>query len=117
MSDNMPLHPFAIARAFARWGIYFIKPNKPPTHHSHDDYIIVATNYLTKRVEAKSSPKNYSRTTTKFWYEYVFTRYGIPLKIVSVQGVLFVNLKVIESLCEEFMNWKIEAKEEEEYNA
>ena len=46
--------------------------------------------------------RNDARTTAKFLYEYVFTRYSLPIEIVSDQGVHFVN-EVIEFLLNEFM--------------
>ena len=70
--------------------------------HTHAKYIIVATYYLTKWVEAKATIKNDARTTAKFLYEHVFTRYGLPIEIVSDQGTHFLN-EVIEHLLEEFM--------------
>ena len=98
----MPLRPVMAARAFAKWGIDFVGPIKPPVCHTHAEYIIVATNYLTKWVEAKATMKNDARTIAKFLYEYVFTRYGLPIELVSDQGVHFIN-EVIEFLLEEFM--------------
>ena len=57
------------ARAFAKWGIDFVGPIKPPAKGSRSQYIIVATNYLTKWVEAKATPKNDALTTAKFLFE------------------------------------------------
>lgn len=55
--------------------------------------IVVATNYPTNKwVEAKATVKNKARTIAKFFYEYVFTRYGLPIELASNQG------KVIEYL-------------------
>ena len=68
----------------------------------HAEYIIVATDYLTKWAEVRATLKNDARTTAKFLYEQVFTRYGMPIEIVSDQGVHFIN-EVIEFLLEEFM--------------
>ena len=66
--DRMPLRPLMATRAFAKWGIDFIGPIKPPARGSHAEYILVA-DYLTKWVEAKATVKNDARTTTKFLYE------------------------------------------------
>ena len=82
----MPLRPLMATCAFAKWGIDFIGPIKPPARGSHAEYILVATDYLTKWVEAKATVKNDARTTDKFLYEYIFTRYGLPIELVSDQG-------------------------------
>ena len=71
--DEMPLQPMMGARAFAKWGIDFLGPIDPPTHRTHAQYIIVATDYVTKWVEAKATQKNDAHTRAKFLYEYVFT--------------------------------------------
>ena len=57
---------------------------------------------MTKWVEAKATPKNDAHTVAKFLYENVFTRYGLPIEIVSDRGLHFLN-KVIEHLLNEFM--------------
>ncbi|WP_208972701.1 hypothetical protein, partial [Escherichia coli] len=62
----------------------------------------MATDYVTKWVEAKATIKNDARTTAKFLYENVFTRYGLPIEIVSDRGKHFLN-EVIENLMDEFM--------------
>ena len=62
----------------------------------------MAIDYLTKWVEAKATPKNDACTTAKFLFENIFTRYGLPLEIVSDQGVHFMN-EVIEFLLVKFM--------------
>ena len=100
--DNMPLHPMMGARAFAKWGIDFVGPINPPAYRTKAQYIIVATDYLTKWVEAKATQKNDARTTACFLYEYVFTRYGLPIEIVSDRGTHFIN-EVIHYLLDEFM--------------
>ena len=48
--DKMPLRPMMGARAFTKWGIDFIGSIDPPTMKTHAQYIIVATNYVTKWV-------------------------------------------------------------------
>ena len=50
--------------------------------------------YITKWVEAKATQKNDAHTTAKFLYEYIFTRYGLSIEIVSDQGKHFLNKKI-----------------------
>ncbi|MCO5613331.1 hypothetical protein L7F22_067607 [Adiantum nelumboides] len=97
----MPLRPMMGARAFAKWGIDFVGPIAPPPYKSHAQHIIVATDYLTKWVEAKATTKNDAKTTAQFLYENIFTRYGLPIEIVSDRGTHFIN-EVIENLLDEF---------------
>ncbi|MCO5580474.1 hypothetical protein L7F22_034342 [Adiantum nelumboides] len=52
--------------------------------------------------EAKAIRENDARTTAAFLYENVFTRYGLPIEIVSDRGTHFLN-EVIEYLLSEFM--------------
>ena len=87
----MPLRPIMSARAFAKWGIDFVGPIKPPAKGLGAQYIIVAADYLTKWVEAKATPNNEACTIAKFLFENIFTRYRLPLETVSDQGVHFVN--------------------------
>ena len=101
--ERWPLRPMMGAPAFAKWGIDFVGPiHLAAAMHTHAEYIIIAIDYATKWVEAKATIKNDARTTAKFLYEHVFTRYGLPIEIVSGRGTHFLN-GVIEHLLEEFM--------------
>ena len=46
--DEMPLRPMMGAHAFAKWGIDFVRPIDPPAARTHAQYIIVATDFMTK---------------------------------------------------------------------
>ena len=49
-----------------------------------------------------ASTKNDAHTIAKFLFTHIFVRFGLPLEIVSYQGVHFVN-EVIEFLLNDFM--------------
>ncbi|MCO5610490.1 hypothetical protein L7F22_064729 [Adiantum nelumboides] len=101
--DDMPLRPMMGARAFAKWGIDFVGPIAPLAYRTHPQYINVVIDYLTKWVEARATTKNDTKMTSQFLYENIFTRYGLPIEIVSdSRGTHFIN-EVIEFLLDEFM--------------
>ena len=81
MFDRMPLRPMLSTQAFAKWGLNFVGPIKPPAKSTHIEYILVATDYLTKWVKAKATIKNDALTIAKFLYENIFTRYGLPIEL------------------------------------
>lgn len=61
-----------------------------------------STDYLTKWAEAKATTKNDARTTTKFLYDQIFTRFGLPLEIVFDRGVHCIN-EIVEFMMNEFL--------------
>jgi hypothetical protein len=69
----------------------FIGPIKPARRLTGNKYILVATNYAIKWVEAKTLRINTAIITTRFLYEYILIRFGCPLSIVISQGVHFIN--------------------------
>ncbi len=74
-----------------KWSLNFIGPSKPAWRLTRNKYILVATNYATKWVEVKALRSNTVVITIRFFYEYVLTRFGCPLAIVTNQGVYFIN--------------------------
>jgi hypothetical protein len=62
----------------------------------------VATNYVTKWVEAKTLEMNIAIVTTKFLYECIVTKFGYPLTIITYQGVNFIN-DIIKHLTKQSM--------------
>jgi len=100
--DHMPLHPMLPHAPFEKWGIDYVGPIKPVNRGSQARYIIVATDYLTKWVEAKVVRRDDAKSTTKFIYENIITCFGCPMEIVFDWGTHFIN-EVISELLKTFL--------------
>ncbi len=79
-------------KPFQKWGLDFIGPIKPISRLSGDWYILVAINYATKWVKARTLCTNNTTVITKFLYEHIDMRLGCPLTIfVTDQSTHFIN--------------------------
>lgn len=87
---------------FEKWGLDFIRTIKPAARRTQARYILVATDYTTKWVEARPLRKVNSASIAKFLYEVMITRFGCPIELISDQGAHFVN-EVIKELTETFL--------------
>ena len=66
-------------------------PIQPVTKHRKNRYILVATDYATKWVEAVPLRTNDAKVTARFFFENIITRFGCPLELVSDRGSHFLN--------------------------
>ena len=89
-------------QAFEKWGIDFMGPINPPGKHTGARYIITATEYLTRWVEARVVNDYSATTATCFIFDDIITRFGCPKILMSDQGTHLIN-KRIEALTEEFV--------------
>ncbi len=78
-----------------KWGLDFIGFVKPTSRMSSNQYILVATDYATKWVEAWAFHINTTIVTAKSLYKHIFMIFGRPLTIVTDQGTHFINDVII----------------------
>jgi hypothetical protein len=76
---------------FQKWGLDFIGPIKSTSCYFGNRYILVATDYATKWVEARTLRTNTTNVIAKFLYDHILTRFGCPLIIILDQGTHFIN--------------------------
>jgi hypothetical protein len=76
---------------FIKWGLHFVGPIKPTRQFTSNKYILMAMDYATKWVETKALRTKIVTIRTKFMYEYILTRFGCPLTLVTKQGIHFIN--------------------------
>jgi hypothetical protein len=88
------------------WRLNFIGHVKLMGRYIGNKYILVATYYATKWVEARASQSNMVVVTTKFLYECILTKLGCPLSLVFDQGVHFIN-DTISHLVKKILFWHI----------
>jgi hypothetical protein len=78
------------------------RSNQTSNVYVGNQYIIVATNYMTKWVEVRVLRDNTTISIAKFFYEDIITRFSSPTHLVSDQGSHFID-NFIELLVQEFM--------------
>ena len=84
ISTNLqPLHPTMPTEVFQKWGLDFIGPVNPPAQGTKNRYISTATDYTTKWVGARALKDNTAKSTAKFLFEKIITKFGCPLEFVS----------------------------------
>jgi len=88
--NHWPLTPIIPLAPFEKWGIDFIGPIDPMSARKRR-YIILATDYATKWVEARATVKNDALTAASFLFEEIMMRFGHPLELVSDRGKHFLN--------------------------
>nr|GEV09980.1 hypothetical protein [Tanacetum cinerariifolium] len=87
--DEMPQNVIQVSEISDVWGIDFMRPF--PSSRGNR-YILVAVDYLSKWVEAKTLPTNDARVIVKF-LKSLFARFGTPRAIISDRETHFCNDK------------------------
>jgi hypothetical protein len=99
--NHWPLNPIIPLAPFAKWGIDFIGPIAPVSA-GRNRYIILATDYATKWVEARATKRNTAEVAATFLFTEILMRFGHPLELVSDRGLHFLN-DVIQSITNRYL--------------
>ena len=97
---SLPLRPVIIEGPFKQWGLDFIGPITPTSSAGHQ-YIITATDYFTKWVEAKATKKTTSEVVCDFIKENILVRFGVPIKLLMDNASYFSSIEITD-LCFEY---------------
>ncbi|KAL3682295.1 hypothetical protein R1sor_000317 [Riccia sorocarpa] len=100
-TSRWPLTPIMPLAPFERWGIDFVGPIAPATQGTQSRYILLATDYFTRMVEAEATKKDDVATVAQFLFDRIICRYGCPLELVSDRGTHFIN-KTIAEMSEQY---------------
>eukprot|EP00253_Pinus_taeda_P035267 PITA_35267 len=92
---SLPLKPIHAKGPFQNWGLHFIGEINPHASGQHR-WIIVATDYFTKWIDAIPTRKANHNVVMKFLIENIFTRFGCPHKLVTDNATAFKAKQLVE---------------------
>ncbi|XP_059630097.1 uncharacterized protein LOC132273081 [Cornus florida] len=96
--QNVPakeLQPIIKLWPFRGWGLDLIGKINPPSSEGHH-WVIVATDYFTKWVEAKACKAVDQQTVNNFMEQNIIHRFGIPETLVSDNATVFRATDVLQ---------------------
>eukprot|EP00253_Pinus_taeda_P016611 PITA_16611 len=96
----LPLMPIATERPFQQWGLDFIGEINPSSSGQHR-WILTATDYFTKWIEAIPCRQANDSTIIQFLETNILARFGCPHKIITDNAAAFRSKKMV-SFCHKF---------------
>jgi hypothetical protein len=93
----MPLQPVLPDFPFSKWGLDFIGPINPPSS-AGQVFTLTATDYFTKWVEVVPLKHSTDDQVISFLENNIFSRFGLPLEIITDNGPAFVSAKLTQFL-------------------
>ena len=97
----VPLDPFE------KWELDFIGTISPKAVCTGSKYILVATDYATKWVEAIALQDNKSASVAQFLYRNIMSRLGCPIELIFDQVTHFLNSVVEELIATHMVSHKM----------
>ncbi|XP_021807646.1 uncharacterized protein LOC110751480 [Prunus avium] len=89
----VPLNPIVKPRPFRGWAMDFVGKIVPSSSNEHT-FIIVATDYFTKWVEASAVKSISSSVVIIFVKQHIIHRFGIPETITTDRGTSFISKEI-----------------------
>ena len=86
--QSLPLKPIAVNFPFHQWGLDFIGEIHPPSSGQHK-WILIATNFFTKWVEAIPTRRATEQVIINFLQENILSRFGFPRKLITENAPAF----------------------------
>ena len=90
-----PLKPVMITEPFEQWGIDIIGEIKPNYFLQHK-YILMATDYFTRWVEAIPLRKVNEDAVMDFLQDHIMARFGVPISLVFDNATYFSSIRLTE---------------------
>jgi ribonuclease HI len=95
---SLPLRPIVVNGPFQQWGLDFIGEINPASSGQHK-WILVATDYFTKWIEAVPTRNATHQVVIKFLYENILSRFGCPKRLVADNAAVFKS-EALMDMCE-----------------
>ena len=92
--DEEPLQVILEVELFDIWGMDFMGPFPSSFNHK---YILLAVDYVSKRVEAIPTHMNDARVVEKFSHSHIFTRFGTSRALITDGRTHFCD-KVVDNV-------------------
>ena len=92
------LNPLSNPWPFVQWSLDIVGPF--PKAAGNKKYLLVGTNYFTKRVEAEPLANIRDVDVNKFLWKKIVTRFGIPHTLISDNGLQFDSKSFRRYCCE-----------------
>jgi transposase InsO family protein len=96
----LPLKPISVEAPFRQWGLDFIGEIHPQSSSQHK-WILTATNYFTKWIEAVPTRQATYVVIIQFLEDNILSRFGCPIKIITDNATTFKSKKM-EKFCSDY---------------
>jgi hypothetical protein len=93
----MPLQCVLLDFSFSKWGLDFIGPINPPSS-AGQVFMLTTTYYFTKWTEAVPLKHSWDEHAISFLETNIFSRFDIPLEIITDNGPAFISAKLTQFL-------------------